>query len=1139
MAGKRDLPTGTVTFLFSDIEGSTRLLKQLGRERYGGLLSQHNVLLREAFSEHGGTEIDRQGDAFFFVFRSAGTAVAAAVAAQRAMAAHDWPEDGTVKVRMGLHTGEASVNGEGYVGFAVHQAARIGDLGHGGQILVSRTTAALVEHELPGTIHLRDLGETRLPGLDRAEALFQLSADGLPDRFPPLGARRPSAAPPQPEGPMLLEREGELAALHAYIDSASSGIGRLIAVEGRAGMGKTRLLLEARTIAGQNGITVLTARGGELEQEFAYGIVRQLFEPVLAAATSEERAELLSGAAALAEPLFAAPQLAAADDDDNDVSFSMLHGLYWLAANLALRRPVMIMIDDLHWADGPSLRWLIHLQRRLEGLPLLVVAGTRPPEQARSGAMVKEIVGDPTAAVVRPMALCAESVARIARERFGRDADAEFVDACWRATGGNPLFVWALLDTIRSEGLEPSAENAGRVEEIGPEPVTRAVSLRLSRLPSEATVLARAVAVLGDRAELRHAAALAGIDRELAGHAATTLARADLLDFEMPLTFTHPVVRAAVYDDMSNPERIAAHRRAAQVLADAGAEPEQIAVHLEQSIPNGDPFVVETLLKAAQRALRRGSSEVAVSALRRALDEPPAAERLGEVLRALGLAERLLWNNEAIEHLGEAFGLIEEPRRRARIAIELGRALLRGNRHTEAIEAFRNGREALGSGPDVDTDMALSLETELINAAWWEPEHLEIAIVELEQLREETLGDGFGADLLRATLGYWETRRGVDRQRALELARQAVSSQRLDSLGARALHLAAYTLTMSGCPDEALVVYDRALRGAYARGDNIWASSCALFRAYTQLRRGDLNAVESDLGRYAELMEYETAYLYSGAFRAELARERGDLEGAEEAIARTRIPDQVPANGHLTFLQLSRGRLRLDQRRFDDAIRELTSLGENMETLKISNAAFHDWRAELALALSGAGRRAEALPYALAAVDRARDWGAPPALGLALKVLGLVEGGSSGEKLLREAVVVLESSQARLEYAKALVELGAAIRRGNKRSDSREYLRQGLELAHKLGATALEQRAQTELAATGARPRRLMLSGLDSLTPSERRVAEMAAESMTNKDIAQALFVTPKTVEVHLSSVYRKLEISSRAQLPSVLGAGA
>jgi DNA-binding CsgD family transcriptional regulator/predicted negative regulator of RcsB-dependent stress response len=593
-----------------------------------------------------------------------------------------------------------------------------------------------------------------------------------------------------------------------------------------------------------------------------------------------------------------------------------------------------------------------------------------------------------------------------------------------------------------------------------------------------------------------------------------------------------------VYDDMSSAERIAAHRRAGKILAEAGAEPEQVAVHLEQSIPNGDPFVVETLMQAAQRALQRGSSDVAVANLRRALDEPPAPNQRGEVLRALGLAERLLWNDEAIEHLGEAFDLIEEPVRRARIAVELGRALLRGNRHAEAIDAFRKGGEVLGDADDA-YDLALSLQTELINAAWFEPEHLELAITKLERVREEELRDSIGADLLRATLGYWETRRGLDRERALDLARRSLAPQRLDGLGARAFHLATYTLSMSGFPDEALVAYDRALRGAYARGDNIWASGSALFRAYTQLRRGDLIAVESDLARYAELMEYETAHLYSGAFRAELARERGDLDGAEEAIARTGIPEHVPPNGHLTFLQLSRGRLRLEQHRVDDAIRELRSLGDNMEALGISNAAFHDWRADLALALSAGGRRDEALPLALEAVDRARDWGAAPALGLALRVLGLVEGGASGEKLLRESVSVLEASQGRLEYAKSLVELGAALRRGNKRSDSREYLRLGLELAHKLGATALEARAQTELAATGARPRRLMLSGLESLTPSERRVADMAAENMTNKDIAQTLFVTPKTVEVHLSSVYRKLEISSRSQLPEALGVNA
>src|SRR5207248_3209358 len=226
-------------------------------------------------------------------------------------------------------------------------------------------------------------------------------------------------------------------------------------------------------------------------------------------------------------------------------------------------RPLMIAIDDLHWADSSSLRWLSHLQRRLEGLPLLVVVATRPPEQSVNEPRVTEILADPAAAVVRPTALGVESVGQMARELFGREPDEEFVHACWTATGGTPLFVEALLDTIKREGLEPSSQNAERVAEIGPEPVSRAVSMRLARLPSETTVLVRAVAVLGRRVELRHAAALAGLDREVAGHAATTLARADLLQFEMPLEFTHPVVRTVVYEDMSGAERIAAHRRAA------------------------------------------------------------------------------------------------------------------------------------------------------------------------------------------------------------------------------------------------------------------------------------------------------------------------------------------------------------------------------------------------------------------------------------------------------------------------------------------------------------------------------------------------------------------------------------------------
>ena len=194
-------PTGTVTFLFTDIEGSTRLLQQL-RDRYGAVLSTHARLLREAIEQFNGHEIDTQGDAFFAAFARARDAVAAAVVAQRALAAERWPEGVAVRVRMGLHTGEPLADGERYVGMGVHRGARICAAGHGGQVLLSNTTRELVEDDLPDDIRVRDLGEHELKDLKRPERLFQLEIAGLPSSFPPLRTAQASAF----EG-----REGELA----------------------------------------------------------------------------------------------------------------------------------------------------------------------------------------------------------------------------------------------------------------------------------------------------------------------------------------------------------------------------------------------------------------------------------------------------------------------------------------------------------------------------------------------------------------------------------------------------------------------------------------------------------------------------------------------------------------------------------------------------------------------------------------------------------------------------------------------------------------------------------------------------------------------------------------------------------------
>src|SRR5262245_59289518 len=208
-----ELPRGTVTFLFTDMEGSTRLLKTLG-ERYAVVLAEHQEILRRAVEERGGREIDNHGEAFFFAFASANAALGAAVSAQRALADQEWGNGSEVRVRMGLHTGEPAVGGERYVGLGVHRAARIGAVGHGGQVLLSNATRELVDAELAG-VSIRDLGSYRLKDIDHPERLFQLDIEGLASDFPPLNAER--VAEPRSRRRILL---GALVALVAVVTVA-------------------------------------------------------------------------------------------------------------------------------------------------------------------------------------------------------------------------------------------------------------------------------------------------------------------------------------------------------------------------------------------------------------------------------------------------------------------------------------------------------------------------------------------------------------------------------------------------------------------------------------------------------------------------------------------------------------------------------------------------------------------------------------------------------------------------------------------------------------------------------------------------------------------------------------------------------
>jgi len=304
----------------------------------------------------------------------------------------------------------------------------------------------------------------------------------------------------------LLEREPEVSAIRELVRSARGGTGRLLVAEGSAGIGKTRLLGEARAAAEASGLEVIAARGGELEQGFAFGIVRQLFEPLLARASSADRTDLMTGAAALVRPLFDESQFAPGPEGAAGASFAMLHGLYWLLAGLAFRQPMLVAVDDLHWADEASLRWIAYLAPRIDGLPLLLALATRPPEQSPEPGFLAQILSDPAAVILRPGPLGAESVAALARAAFGARPDPGFVTACWSATGGNPLFLRAVLDMLARERVAPTSANASRVAQTGPAEISRQVSLGLARLPPEATSLIRAAAILGDGARLNYLA---------------------------------------------------------------------------------------------------------------------------------------------------------------------------------------------------------------------------------------------------------------------------------------------------------------------------------------------------------------------------------------------------------------------------------------------------------------------------------------------------------------------------------------------------------------------------------------------------------------------------------------------------------
>jgi DNA-binding CsgD family transcriptional regulator len=925
-----------------------------------------------------------------------------------------------------------------------------------------------------------------------------------------------------------LERDAERAAIAALLDRATAGEGGALIVEGPAGIGKTTLLAGARAEAARRDLRVLGARGGVLERELEYAVVRQLLERAVLGADAECRAALLSGPAAPAAGVIGAHPPPRDSGPIHDPSPDLLHGLGWLVAHLADEAPLLLVVDDAHWADPASLRALAYLARRLDGLRVALLLGARVAEAGAVQPLLDELRVSAGPHVVRPGELTPRGVGRLLADAFGRPVDEALADACAAATGGNPFFASELAAELAASHASPEEVDAAAVAHTGPTAVRRSLLLRLGHLGRPARALAQAVAVLGGEGDLALAGATAGLDAADAAEGVDALVAAGLLDGGPPLRLLHPLVRAAISEDTPPSDRAAAHRRAFAALAGRGASDDALVPHALAVVPEGDPAVVGLLHRAGTRALRSGAPESAVVHLRRALAEPPPPEQRPSVLAALGRAEiRQGAFADGVGHLDHALEGLRDGPGRADALRDRAFAAFAGSGMRAARETVRAAvADLAGRGQEDD---ALLLEADLALLAWLSGQAHGLDLGRHERLAGHTRAER----TLLALLAQERHATGAPPDVVIELAERALAGGRLvaeDTSEALHWYMATYALLTCEAHESARVTIEDALADGRRRGSAFARAGALGTRAVLALNQGRPRDAEADARSASRGATPPVMAPVRAAYVVLALVDQGDLVGAEKTLVAGGLEHGPGGPTVLRWVPWARLRLREAQGRTADVLADVAPLRDD-DTAGSPMRALA-WRALVARALARDGRVEEARRHADEHLAWARSWGRPGALGVALRASALAGPATARAAGLDEAVAVLERSDLRTEEARARHALGVALLRSGLRRDGRAALAAALEAAVECGADGVARAAAEELAVAGVPAARLRF---DALTPSERRVAELAAAGGTNREIAQELFVTPKTVENHLTRVYAKLGVGSREALETAL----
>ncbi|GAB2781560.1 ATP-binding protein [Streptomyces daliensis] len=947
---------------------------------------------------------------------------------------------------------------------------------------------------------------------------------------------------------MLLERESELAAVNERLIRLSGGSGAsaeppaggVLAFAGVAGAGKTTLLGEVRSRAAAQGCTVLRARGGEQEQESAFHVVRQLVQPVLAAEGEDEHRRILGSWYDIVAP---AVGLVAPDGGMPDPQ-GVRDGLDWLVTRFAVRHePVVMILDDAHWADAESLAWLTGFAPRAAELPMLIVFGYRPEDLPSGAVAFRRLVERDGSRPYELAPLTAHAVARVVRYRLGQEAEDPFCRECWAVTGGNPFEVAEVVARSYDNNVKPRLDNVPQLRELASAVKGSGHLERLERLGLSAVRLCWAVAVLGAEATGRLAAHVAGLGERETTEAAAKLREARILRpaylEEDRIDFTHPLVATAVYRAIPVALRTALHGQAASAVVAAGMGPTAAARHLLEVHPDGDPEVVEGLREAARAYMRAGAPEAAHRCLARALREPPQAEERPVVLFELGCSALLTSPAATVNHLRAA---LEEPALDPALRELVSYRLAQALGHTDRLgEAARTVEAEARRAGDPRTRLRMQAEQFMWNAFRADEEDSPARSRKLARLASHLTGRGTAERYILGLRGWDAMVRGESAAVALRYAEEALGdgmSWTDEHWGFEVPVLVALTFMYADQPGRAEELFTRGIAECERKG---WRGAHLSFGftllGYIRYRRGRLSEAEDLVRgglRIADRVGSRIpAQWFAIGILIEILLARGHHEQAWE-LAQTYSYGQVTPNAVVypdsrtvyAELLLARG-LRAE------AEEELTAAGRRLDPRGMRNPAWCPWQLRLAEAVCpDAPERAAG--YADEALKRARRFGAPSAVGQALRTRALVATGAARLERLRESVRWLERSPAAYELAAALVCLGTELRRTGLAQEAADQLYRGLEGAVNCGALALAATARDELAAAGLPPLQLRDDDTDTLTTAERTVAERSVAGQSTARIAAGLGTGEEAVTRLLSGVYRKLG-TDPAGLPRLL----